>query len=141
MEYQYLNCTKEEVCAVIRFFYFQNVSLIEIHRKITKVYGPRAMLRKSVFVRYSKFNLGRESVEDEARKATQIDLQKTTVHFLFGPLKKFLGETYFQNEDEAMNTVVEYFNEKRTWYFRDGIFKFLHRRENCINLNVGYVEK
>ncbi|KAL4136258.1 hypothetical protein QTP88_007809 [Uroleucon formosanum] len=110
MEDQYLSCTKEEVRAVIRFLNFQNVSPAEIHRKITKVYGPNVMSRKSVSVWCSKFNLGRESVEDEARSsrliststtetiqavekllrldrrlkiremATKLDLPKTTVH-------------------------------------------------------------
>ncbi|XP_025191027.1 protein GVQW3-like [Melanaphis sacchari] len=110
MENQYLSFTKEEVRAVIRFFNFQNVSPTEIHRKLTEVYGPHVMSRKSVSVWCTKFNSGRESVEDEARNgrpiststaetieavekllrsdrrlkiremATQLDLLKTTVH-------------------------------------------------------------
>ncbi|XP_025197065.1 protein GVQW3-like [Melanaphis sacchari] len=110
MENQYLSFTKEEVRAVIRFFNFQNVSPTEIHRKLTEVYGPHVMSRKSVSVWCTKFNSGRESVEDEARNgrpiststaetieavekllrsdrrlkiremATQLDLPKTTVH-------------------------------------------------------------
>jgi len=356
MENQYLCCTKEEVRAVIRFFNFQNISPTEIHRKITEVYGPQVMSRKSVSVWCTKFNSGRESVEDEARSgrpiststaetidavekllrsdrrlkiremATQLDLPKTTVHeivheklnfrkvcarwvpkmltadhktkrlrisiehlnrarndesfldhlitgdetwvhystpynkrdsmtwkhpespvpkkfkqtisskkvmatvfwdaqgillieflsknetinadryietlkklkekirfkrrgqlrsgnvkllhdnatphsagktkawlekykwevlehppyspdlapsdfFLFGPLKKHLGGTHFQNEEEVMNAVTEYFDGKCAAYFRDGIFKLLHRWEKCINLNGDYVEK
>jgi len=229
MENQYLFCTKEEVRAVIRFFNFQNISPTEIHRKITEVYGPQVMSRKSVSVWCTKFNSGRESVEDEARSgrpiststaetidavekllrsdrrlkiremATQLDLPKTTVHeivheklnfrkvcarwvpkmhdnatphsagktkawlekykwevlehpsyspdlapsdfFLFGPLKKHLGGTHFQNEEEVMNAVTEYFDGKCAAYFRDGIFKLLHRWEKCINLNGDYVEK
>ncbi|KAL4098871.1 hypothetical protein QTP88_023389 [Uroleucon formosanum] len=110
MKNQYLCCTKEEVRTVIRFFNFQNISPTEIHRKITEVYGPQVMSRKSVLVWCTKFNSGRESVEDEARSGrpiststaetidavekllrsdrrlkiremvTQLDLPKTTVH-------------------------------------------------------------
>ena len=40
-----------------------------------------------------------------------------------------------------MNAVTEYFDGKCAAYFRDGIFKLLHRWEKCINLNGDYVEK
>ncbi|KAL4149906.1 hypothetical protein QTP88_003757 [Uroleucon formosanum] len=76
MEDQYLSCTKE-VRAVIRFLNFQNVFPTEIHRKITEVYGPNVMSRKSVSVWCSKFNLGRESVEDEARSGRPISTSTT----------------------------------------------------------------
>ncbi|KAE9522184.1 hypothetical protein AGLY_017444 [Aphis glycines] len=170
MENQYLCCTKEEVRAVIRFFNFQNISPTEIHRKITEVYGPQVMSRKSVSVWCTKFNSGRESVEDEARSgrpiststaetidavekllrsdrrlkiremATQLDLPKTTVHEIVHEKLNFRG-IHFQNEEEVMNAVTEYFDGKCAAYFRDGIFKLLHRWEKCINLNGDYVEK
>lgn len=47
--------------------------------------------------------------------------------FLFGPLKKQLEETHFQNEEEVINAVTEYFDGKCAVYFRNGIIKLLHR--------------
>jgi hypothetical protein len=56
-------------------------------------------------------------------------------------LKKNLGGTHFENEEEVMNAVTEYFDEKCAACLRDGIFKLLRRWEKCINLNDDYVEK
>jgi len=61
---------------------------------------------------------------------------------LFGPLKKNLGGTRFQNEEEVMSAVTEYFDGNRAAYFRDGIFQLLSIvGKKCINLNGDYVAK
>jgi len=39
-----------------------------------------------------------------------------------------------------VNTVAEYFDGKCAAYFRDGIFKLLHRWEKCIHLNGDRVD-
>lgn len=64
------------------------------------------------------------------------------IFFLSDPLKKkHLEGTHFQNEEKIMNAVTEYFDGKCAVYFRDGIFKLLHRWEKSINFNGDHVEK
>jgi len=43
--------------------------------------------------------------------------------FLFGPLKKILGQIRFQNEEEVVSAV--YFDGKCTAYFRGDVFELL----------------
>jgi len=55
--------------------------------------------------------------------------------------RKNLGGTRFQNEEDVTNAITEYFDEKCGAYFRDGIFKLLHRWKKWINLNGDYEEE
>ncbi|GFV65905.1 histone-lysine N-methyltransferase SETMAR [Trichonephila clavipes] len=56
-----------EIRSVIRFLTAKNVSVAEIHRQISDVYGPNAMSSSKVHKWVRAFKDGRENVHDEPR--------------------------------------------------------------------------
>ncbi|GFX21015.1 histone-lysine N-methyltransferase SETMAR [Trichonephila clavipes] len=56
-----------EIRSVIRFLTAKNVSVAEIHRQISDVYGPNVMSSSKVRKWVTAFKDGRENVHDEPR--------------------------------------------------------------------------
>ena len=55
-------CTKEEQCSVIRFFKFEEVQPIEIHRRMNVQYGDACLSLQQVYEWTRKFMNGIRSV-------------------------------------------------------------------------------
>ena len=62
-------------------------------------------------------------------------------YFLFPHLKIALGEKRFSSNEEAIIIVNNYFAEKNAEYYLDGLQRWEHRWEKCVELQGGYVEK
>ena len=61
--------------------------------------------------------------------------------FLFPHLKIALGGQRFSSNEEAITFVNNYFAEKNTEYYLDGLQRWKHRREKGVELQGEYVEK
>lgn len=61
--------------------------------------------------------------------------------FLFPRLKVELGGQKFSSNEEAITFVNNYFAEKDINYYLDGLKRWEHRWEKCIDLHGDYVEK
>jgi hypothetical protein len=60
---------------------------------------------------------------------------------LFGPLKQHLGGQWFHNNEEVEGAVCEWLQMQEPNFCCSGIFKLMPRRDKCINVLRGYVEK
>lgn len=68
------------------------------------------------------------------------DLAPSDFH-LFGPLKKFLRGTHFDNDEDVIRAVKKWLREQdKTWYKR-GIHDLVSRWRKAIRLDGDYVEK
>lgn len=61
--------------------------------------------------------------------------------FLFPDLKTALGGQRFSSNEEAMTFVNNYFAQKNAKYYLDGLQRWEHRWEKCVELQGDYVEK
>ena len=61
--------------------------------------------------------------------------------FLFLKLKVALGGQRFSSNEEAITFVNNYFAEKDAEYYLDGLKRWEHRWEKCVDLQGDYVEK
>lgn len=61
--------------------------------------------------------------------------------FLFPHLKIALGGQRFSSNEEAISFVNNYFEEKNSKYYLDGLQRWEHRWEKCVELEGDYVEK
>ncbi|GFT80716.1 histonelysine Nmethyltransferase SETMARlike [Trichonephila clavipes] len=61
--------------------------------------------------------------------------------FLFPHLKIALGGQKFSLKEEAITFVNNYFAEKNTDYYLDGLQRWEHRWEKCVELQEDYVEQ
>ena len=61
--------------------------------------------------------------------------------FLFPDLKTALGGQRFSSNEEAITFVNNYFAEKNAEYYSDGLKRWEHRWEKCVELQGDYVEK
>ncbi|GFO20621.1 transposase [Plakobranchus ocellatus] len=68
------------------------------------------------------------------------DLASSGFH-LFGPLKSHLGGKKFEDEDELIGEVRDWFSKLDANFFTQGIYSLLPRRHKCIALHGDYIEK
>jgi len=61
--------------------------------------------------------------------------------FLFPHLKIAVGGQRFSSNEEAITFVNNYFAEKNAKYYLDGLQRWEHRWEKCVELQRDYVEK
>ena len=61
--------------------------------------------------------------------------------FLFPGLKIALGEQRFSSNEKVITFVNNYFAEKKAGYYLDGLQRWEHRWEKCVELQRDYVEK
>ena len=61
--------------------------------------------------------------------------------FLLPHLKTALGGQRFSSNEEAIIFVNNYFAEKNAEYYSDGLKRWEHRWEKCVELQGDYVEK
>lgn len=61
--------------------------------------------------------------------------------FLFPKLKVALGGQRFSSKEEAITFVNNYFAEKDAKYYLDGLKRWEHHWEKCIDLQGDYIEK
>ena len=61
--------------------------------------------------------------------------------FLFYKLKEALGGQKFSSNEELINFVNSYFEEKVSPYYLDGLKEYDHRWKKSIDFKGGYVEK
>ena len=61
--------------------------------------------------------------------------------FLFPHLKIALGEHRFSSNEEAITFVNNYFAAKNAEYYLDGLQRWGHCWEKCVELQGNYVEK
>ena len=62
-------------------------------------------------------------------------------YFLFPKLKEHLKGTRFQSIEEAKTEVKTWCNSKGQEFFKEGLTRWKHRLQKCIDLNGNYVEK
>jgi hypothetical protein len=62
-----LQCTKEELCAVIRFLWSAEVKIAEIHRRMLLHYGDNFLAQRRVYEWLELLRNSRISVVDEQR--------------------------------------------------------------------------
>ena len=65
----------------------------------------------------------------------------TSDFFLFPHLKIVLGGHRFSSNEEAITFVNNYFAQKNAEYYLDGLRRWEHRWEKCVELQGDYVEK
>ena len=68
------------------------------------------------------------------------DLASSDYH-LFGPLKEYVGEKTFFNNEEGIQDVHEWLHWQPKDFFLSDIHKLPDRWRNCIANQGGYVEK
>ncbi|GFO49983.1 histone-lysine N-methyltransferase SETMAR [Plakobranchus ocellatus] len=68
------------------------------------------------------------------------DLAPSDCH-LFGPLKRHLGGKKFEDEDEFIGEVCDWFSKLDANFFTQGIHSLLPRWQKCIALHGDYIEK
>ncbi|GFN73735.1 histone-lysine N-methyltransferase SETMAR [Plakobranchus ocellatus] len=68
------------------------------------------------------------------------DLAPSNFH-LFGPLKRHLGGKKFEDEDELIGEVRDWFSKLDANFFPQGIYSLLPRWQKCIALHGDYIEK
>ena len=61
--------------------------------------------------------------------------------FLFPKLKEHLKGVRFESLDEAKHAVLMWCNGKAPEFYKEGLQRWKHRLEKCIELDGGYVEK
>ena len=61
--------------------------------------------------------------------------------FLFPKLKKHLKGVYFNDTNEAKQTAKTWLTKWSADYFKNGIKRWKHHLEKCIDLDGDYVEK
>ena len=61
--------------------------------------------------------------------------------FLFPKLKTALERQRFSSNEEAMTFVNNYFAQKNAKYYLDGLQRWEHRWEKCVELQGDYIEK
>lgn len=61
--------------------------------------------------------------------------------FLFPHLKIALAGQRFSSNGETITFVNNYFTEKNAEYYLDGLERWEHRWEKCVELQGDYVEK
>jgi transposase len=87
-----------------------------------------------------KIHLGDKRFADdkEARKW----LRQQWKHFhLFGPLKDHLGYKHFGDGEEVEKEAREWLGQQSIYFYAAGFDAVLKRRDKCINVNAGHVEK
>ena len=62
-------------------------------------------------------------------------------YFLFPKLKEYLKGKRFQCIEEAKREVKTWCNSRSHEFFREGLVRWKHRLQKCIDLNGNYVEK
>ncbi|GFS74646.1 histone-lysine N-methyltransferase SETMAR [Trichonephila clavipes] len=60
---------------------------------------------------------------------------------LFPELKKNLGGTQFQTDEEVQNAVVNFLHGQAAEFYHSGLKKWVPRMQKCIQRNGDYVEK
>ena len=68
------------------------------------------------------------------------DLAPSDYH-LFANVKTWLATQRFDDDAELQEGVNEWLKFQVAKFYDDGINKFVHRYDNCLNLNGDYVEK
>ncbi|GFX27341.1 histone-lysine N-methyltransferase SETMAR [Trichonephila clavipes] len=68
------------------------------------------------------------------------DLAPSDFH-LFPELKKNLGGTQFQTDEEVQNAVVNFLHGQAAEFYHSGLKKWVPRMQKCIQRNGDYVEK
>ncbi|GFS88757.1 histone-lysine N-methyltransferase SETMAR [Trichonephila clavipes] len=68
------------------------------------------------------------------------DLAPSDFH-LFPELKKNLGGTQFQTDEEVQNAVVNFLHRQAAEFYHSGLKKWVPRMQKCIQRNGDYVEK
>ena len=61
--------------------------------------------------------------------------------FLFPNLKGHLKGTRFQSLDEAKKQVITWCQRQPREFYKDGLYRWIHRLRKCIDVNGAYVEK
>ena len=61
--------------------------------------------------------------------------------YLFGPLKRHLGGKQFEDEEELVSEVRDWFSKLDANFFTLGIYSLLPRWQKCIDLHGDYIEK
>ena len=72
---------------------------------------------------------------------TSPDLAPSDFFFLFPHLKIAVGGQRFSSNEEAITFVNNYFAEKNAKYYLNGLQRWEHRWEKCVELQGDYVEK
>lgn len=62
-------------------------------------------------------------------------------YYLFPNLKKWLGGKKFDNNEEVIDAVNEYFEELDESHYKNGITTLKHRYEKCVRLDRNYLKK
>ncbi|GFO31395.1 histone-lysine N-methyltransferase SETMAR [Plakobranchus ocellatus] len=68
------------------------------------------------------------------------DLAPSDFH-LFGPQKRHLGGKKFEDKDELIGEVRDWFSKLDANFFTQGIYSLLPRWQKCITLHGDYLEK
>ncbi|GFO49319.1 histone-lysine N-methyltransferase SETMAR [Plakobranchus ocellatus] len=68
------------------------------------------------------------------------DLAPSDFH-LFGPLKRHLGDKKFEDKDELISEVRDWFSKLDANFFTQGIYSLLPRWQKCIALHGDYIKK
>lgn len=84
--------------------------------------------------------LARYNWEVVEHPAYSPDLAPSDFH-LFGPLKQELSGRHFTTDDELKATVLQFFSQQDTDFYRGGIMALVKRWDKCLNKFGDYVEK
>jgi hypothetical protein len=68
------------------------------------------------------------------------DLAPSDYH-LFGTLKAHLKCHHYETNEAVQEAVRSWLRDAGTDFYRRGIFKILHRRQNCIDRDGDFAEK
>ncbi len=136
--------------SIILFLHTQNISLIEIHRQLTLVFG-NLMTIQHVRKWCCEFSEGRGDVHDVVRSGYPHASTEDTVNMIRALLDEDrrllirqltnIGRTTFQNDEEVKNFTTQYFSNWDATFYHKSMQKLVLRYNKCLNRLGDHVEK
>ena len=113
-----------EYRAVIKYLFSKSNTPTQIKNELDSVYGNSAPSFTTMKFWTAEFKRARKSD-----------------FFLFPQLKIALGGQRFSSNEEAITFVNNYFAEKNAEYYLDGLQRWEHRWEKCVEIQEDYAKE